>query len=159
MNSKKFWIKSLCIALFWLLYVTVKDINEYVTYFAMSLFGLTFIHMGILHIVDLAFDRKPKKSQGEDSEELKLVLVWSDDNRSCTAITMKDISKRLSKEHGIETTHAYLDKLEFCTDKVRIKFVTKVDEYRGVRYDKAFGFNNRPYAKPLIEYVLEQHDI
>ena len=160
MNKKKFWIKILLIAIFWVLYVIAVGFNEQGTYKVMTFVGILFMHWSILECVDEIFNRKYKKFPDVNSEKSKFVVVWSDDNRKNTADTMRAIVKKLGKEHGIEVRYFYTDKvMEFYTDTVKVRFITKVDEYRGLKYDKAFGFNNKPYAGPLIEYIVEQHDI
>ncbi len=160
MNIKKFIAKVLLIALLWGLYIIGKGFNEHLMYVCMTGLGLVYAHLSILELVDAIFDRKSKKSPDVNSEKMKFVVVWSDENRGNTVNTMKAIIKKLAKEHGVGVRYAYSDKtLEFHTDVVRVRFITKVDEYKGLKYDKAFGFNSKPYAGPLIEYIVEQHDI
>lgn len=160
MNIKKFGIKVLLIAVLWVLYVTVKGVNEHATYITMTGLGLLCAHLCILEFVDMIFDRKSKKLPEANSEDLEFILVWSDEKRKATVDTVKAISKKLVKEYGIGARCFYgNDATELYTDKVKVKFITKVDEYRGLKYDKAFGFNNKPYARPLIEYIVEKHDI
>ena len=160
MNSKKFLANVLLIGLFWCLYMAGKGSNEHLTYVVMTGFGLVLVHIGILELVDMIFNRKSKKFPEVNSEDLKFIVVWSDENRKITADNMKAIAKKLVKEHGIEVRCFYgNDATELYTDKVRVKFITKIDEYRGLKYDKAFGFNSKPYAGPLIRYIVEQNDI
>ena len=160
MNIKKVLTKVLLMAVLWALYIIGKGANERLMYLCMTGLGLVYAHLSILEIVDMIFNRKSKKIPEVNSENLELVVVWSDENRKVTADTMKAISKKLVKEHGIGVRCFYGDDVtELYTDKVKVKFITKIDEYRGLRYDKAFGFNNKPYARPLIEYIVEKHDI
>ena len=160
MNVKKIFTIVLLIGLFWLLYIIGKGANEHFAYVVMTGVGLIFVHISILEFVDMIFDCKSKKFPEVNLDNLKVVLVWSDENRKSTSDTMKAIVNKLSKEHGVNAYGFYgNDDMEFYTDKVKVKFITKVDEYRGLKYDKAFGFNNKPYARPLIKYILEQHDI
>ena len=160
MNSKKFLLKALLVAIFWGVYIIAFSFNAQGTYKVMTLVGIFFMHWSILECVDAVFERKSKKSLDVNSEKMKFVVVWSDENRKTTADTMKAIVKKLAKEHGVEVRYLYADRvLEFHTDMVKVRFINKVDEYRGLKYDKAFGFNSKPYARPLIEYIVEQHDI
>ena len=160
MNKKKFWITVLLIAIFWGVYIIAVGFNEQGTYKVMTFVGILFMHWSILECVDEIFNRKCKKFPDVNSEKSKFVVVWSDENRKNTADTMRAIGSKLHKEHGIVALPVCSDnRIELYTDTVKVRFITKVDEYRGLKYDKAFGFNNKPYAGPLIEYIVEQHDI